>query len=309
MKILVLGAGAIGGYFGGRLAQAGQDVSFLVRPTRLASLREHGLRIESDAGNYSGQVKAITVQDIDPSYDLAILTCKAYDLPSAIEDIRPFLKSAAAILPLLNGLAHLPVLNQAFGTSRVLGGLAKIAVTLNPDGVIKHLNDWCYITYGEQDGQTSERVSELKAAFDQTSVLATISPNVMQSMWEKIVHLSTLAGLTCLMRANVGEIARTQEGAALMLEFLQSNIGIATAEGYAPSENFLVDYRKLFSDAQSNYTASMLRDIERKGPTEAQHVLGFMLEKARHHGIDDRLHRIAYIHCQAYDQRRAAGRL
>jgi 2-dehydropantoate 2-reductase len=309
MKILVLGAGAVGGYFGGRLAQAGQDVSFLVRPARLAALSEHGLRIESDAGNFTGPVKALTVQNIDPSFDLVILTCKAYDLTSAIEDIRPFLKSDGAILPLLNGLAHLPVLNQAFGASRVLGGLAKIAVTLNPDGVIKHLNDWCFITYGEQDGQTSARVLALKAAFDQTSVKATVSPNVMQSMWEKIVHLSTLAGLTCLMRANVGEIARTQEGAALMLEFLQANIDIATAEGFMPSEAFLLDYRKLFSDTHSTYTASMLRDIERKGPTEAQHVLGFMLDKARHHGIDDQLHRIALIHCQAYDQRRAAGRL
>jgi 2-dehydropantoate 2-reductase len=306
MRILILGAGAVGGYLGGRLVQAGQDVSFLVRPARQESLRKHGLRIESDSGNYRAQVNAMTVQNTDPSYDLVILTCKAYDLLSSIEDIRAFMKDGGSILPLLNGLAHMPVLNQAFGHSRVLGGLAKIAVTLSPDGVIKHLNDVCLITFGEQDGRISERVLALKAAFDQTSVVATVSPNVMQSMWEKLVHLATLAGMTCLMRASVGEIARTEEGAKLMLEFLHSNADIAQAEGFAPSESFLQHYQKLFSDTNANLTASMLRDIERKGPTEAEHVLGFMLEKARLHGIDDRVHRIAYIHCQAYDQRRLA---
>jgi len=309
MRILCLGAGAIGGYFGGRLVEAGADVTFLVRERRQKTLAERGLRIESPFGDFVGPVNAITEAEVTGAFDLVLLTCKAYDLPSAMETITPAVGSGTAILPLLNGLAHIDLLNEKFGRAQVLGGVAKIAATLTPDGVIKHLNDWRYITFGEQDGAMSTRVLALQAAFDTTSVEATAVANIMQIMWEKIVHLATIAGMTCTMRASVGEIALTRYGASLMVEFLERNAAIAREEGFAPPDKFMAEYRTLFSDVRSKYTASMLRDIERGNAIEADHIIGFMLDKADKHKIDPTLHRIVYTHLQSYEQRRAAGRL
>lgn len=309
MKILVLGAGAIGGYFGGRLVEAGAQVTFLVRERRLRQLGEHGLQVRSKYGDINAPVRAVTAADPNEPADFILLTCKAYDLDSAIETVRPAVGTRTAVLPVLNGLAHLDRLNAAFGKQRVLGGLAKIAATLKPDGVIEHLNDWRYITFGEQEGGLSDRVRALKAEFDKTSVVASAVPNVMQNMWEKLVHLTTVAGMTCLMRASVGEIARTEYGTDLMIRFLEANAMIAAKAGFGPSDAFITEYRELFSNKNSTYTASMLRDLERGGSIEADHILGFMLRKAREFGIDDTLHRAAYVHTKAYEERRAAGRL
>lgn len=306
MRVLCLGAGAIGGYFGGRLAEIGADVTFLVRPNRQQQLRKKGLKIESTYGDAEVRVKAETRDEINGTFDLVLLTCKAYDLGSAIETIEGLVGKDTGILPLLNGVAHIETLNAKFGRERVLGGVAKIAATLTPEGVIKHLNDWRYITFGEQDGTVSDRVSTLKESFDKTSVIAKVVPNILHMMWEKVVHLSTVAGMTCSMRASVGAIARTHHGSALMLEFLERNAEIARCEGYQPSDAFLQEYRQLFQNRDSTYTASMLRDIERHGPIEADHILGFMLHKAIVHDVDPTLHRIIFTHLQSYEQRRAA---
>lgn len=308
MKVLTLGAGAIGGYFGGRLAEGGADVTFLVREERRHQLLKHGLRIQSPFGNYGAPVHAITFDEIQSPADVVLLTCKAYDLPTAIDAVRPAVGEETMILPLLNGLAHMELLNQEFGSDRVLGGLAKIAATSLPDGSIKHLNDWRFVTFGEQDGRMSPRVLALKDTFDRTSLIASAVPNVTQAMWEKLIHLSTAAGITCLMRASVGDIARVVGGTDLTLRFLEANAEIARREGHPPSESFLVEHRALFANESSNYTASMLRDLERGGPIEANHIIGYMLEKARFHGLDDTLHLIVYIHLKAYEERRAANR-
>jgi 2-dehydropantoate 2-reductase len=307
MRILCLGAGAIGGFFGARLIEGGADVTFLVRPNRQKALVEHGLRLESQFGNFSGPVKTVTMPQGE-TFDYILLTCKAYDLPSAVEAITPAVGQNIVIVPLLNGIAHIDLLNEKFGRDHVLGGVAKIAVTLTPEGVIKHLNDWRYITFGEQSGGLSERVLALKAVFDKSTAVASAVDNIMQIMWEKIVHLSTVAGVTCLMRANLGEIARTRDGIELMLGFLARNAEIAARTGYPPSEAFMTEYHQLFSDKNSSYTASMLRDIEKRGPIEADHIVGFMLDKAVALQIDPSLHRVVYTHLKSYEQRRAANR-
>jgi 2-dehydropantoate 2-reductase len=306
MRVLCLGAGAVGGYFGGRLAEAGIDVTFLVRPARAAKMKGR-LRIESCYGDADLHVQTATRDDACGPYDYVIVTCKAYDLDSAIETLAPFVDETTVVLPLLNGVAHMDVLNARFGKARVLGGVAKIAATLTPDGTIKHLNDWRFVTFGEQSGDMTPRVEALKSAFDKTSVVAKAVPNIMQMMWEKIVHLTTVAGATCLMRASVGEIARTDYGSAFMIELLEKNAEISTREGYPLSDAFMDEYRTLFRDKTSAYTASMLRDILRNGPIEGDHVVGFMLRKAEEHGIDPTLYKLIFIHLQAYEQHRAAG--
>ena len=309
MRILCLGAGALGGYFGGRLIEAGADVTFLVRPARQQNLRDNGLRIESAFGDFSTPVKTLTSVEGCAPFDVILLSCKAYDLDSAMTAIAPAVGQETLILPVVNGLSHMDRLNARFGQQQVLGCVAKIAATLTADGVVKHLNDWRFLIFGEQDGTLSPRVKALKTLLDQTSIVATASTDIMQAMWEKLVHLSTIAGMTSLMRASVGEIARTDAGSALMTAFLKANAAIARYEGYPPSDSFMTEYLGILSNPQSPYTASMLRDIERHGPTEGAHIIGFMLEKARQHGLDASMHEIISVHLQAYEQRRAAGRL
>jgi 2-dehydropantoate 2-reductase len=309
MHVLVLGAGALGGYFGGRLQQGGADVTFLVRAKRRAQLARDGLRIESGHGNFQQLVNAVSAADALSHADVVLLTCKAYDLPSAIEAIRPAVGPKTAVLPLLNGLSHMETLNAAFGPTRVLGGMAKIQATMTPEGVIKTFNDWRYVTFGEQSGEMSVRIDELHRHFASTPVIAKAVPNIMAAMWEKLVHLATAAGVTTLMRASIGEIARTPHGSQIMIDLLEVNERVAALEGYQVSIPFMDEFRTLLANPQSEYSTSMLRDIERHGPIEADHIHGFMLDKVRKHRLDDRVHLIVLTHLKAYEQRRAAGRL
>ena len=310
MRILILGAGALGGYFGGRLHQAGLDPCFLVRPARAATLARDGLRISSGLGDYRAAVTTITPDALQRGWDVLLLTCKAYDLAEAIETIRPAIDARTAILPVLNGISHIETLQRAFGAARVLGGLAKIQAGLAPDGTIRHLNDWRWLTFGEIGGGMSARVEAIAAAFSAApGMVATAVPNIMAQMWEKLVHLGTSATCTVLMRANVGEIARAPNGIGFMHGVLEANAAIAAAEGFPVSDAFMQQYRGVFGDGASAYTASMLRDLEAGGRIEADHLLGFLLEAARRHGLPSALHEAAFLHAKAYEQRRDAKRL
>ena len=309
-RILVLGAGGIGGYFGGRLAESGADVTFLVRDGRRKLLDEWGLRIESPFGDARLVVTTATAADIEPIYDAIILTCKAYDLDAAVAAIAPALAPTGYVLPLLNGIAHMDVLNRQFGADRVLGGTAKIQSALMPDGTIKQLNDWRTITFGEQSGEMTGRVTRLAAMFGTAKGVEVLAvPDMPQRMWEKLVHLTTAAAMTCLMRANVGEIVRTPDGRDILLDQLHTSAAIAAANGHKPSDVFMQAWERTFSQSDSLYATSMLRDIERGGRTEVDHILGFMLKKAREAGIACHTLQLAYTHIKAFEQRLAAGRV
>jgi len=311
MRVLVLGAGALGGYFGGRLAEAGTaEVGFLVRPARRAALEQDGLRIESPFGAWQGRVAALTADEARPGWDLVLLACKAYDLDDAIAAIRPAVDARTLVLPVLNGLAHLDRLAAAFGPDRVLGGLAKIQATLAPDGTVRQLNDWRWITFGAPDGTMADRVRAIEAAFAPAKgVVAQAVPDIRARMWEKLVHLGTSAIGTVLLRANVGEIARSPGGAAFLHRVLGRNARIAEAAGFPMRPAFMDEYRALFADTASLYGTSMLRDIEAGGRIEADHILGFLLEAARRAGVPEETHEAAFLHAKAYEQRRAARRL
>ncbi|WP_135465641.1 ketopantoate reductase family protein [Crenalkalicoccus roseus] len=309
MRILVLGAGALGGYFGGRLLQAGAEVTFLVRPGRRARLEREGLVIESPFGNLRRPVPTLSAEEAVPGWDLVLLACKAYDLPSAIAAIRPAVDGRTAILPVLNGLSHLDALRQAFGPGAVLGGLAKIQATLAPDGTVRHLNDWRYLTFGELDGAMSPRVQALAGLSARApGLVAEAVPDILQRMWEKLVHLGTSAIGTVLLRANVGEIVRAG-GAPFLHRVLERNAAIAAAHGHGMPERFLAEYRALFADPGSAYATSMLRDLEAGGRIESDHILGFLLDAARRAGVPAEIHEAALLHARAYEARRDAGRL
>jgi 2-dehydropantoate 2-reductase len=308
-RILVLGAGSIGGYYGGRLAEAGVDVTFLVREARQRKLERDGLRIESPYGNAQLRVKTALAGDAGRDHDFVILTCKAYDLSDAIDTISASVGGSTAVLPLLNGVAHMDILNDRFGKDRVLGGTAKIQANVSEDGTVRHLNDWRFLTFGEQHGVASKRLSVLSDLFSRAKgVVSEAVPDIMQRMWEKLVHLSTAATMTCLMRANVGEIVRTPDGSRLFLELLDDVSRISARSGYEPSAEFTKNYHQVFSDASSAYATSMLRDMERRGRTEVDHVIGFMLARARSLGLENKTLELAYTHIKSYEQRLASGR-
>jgi len=302
MKILVLGAGGIGGYFGGRLAAAGADVTFLVRPRRAEQLAKNGLVIKSPCGDLQRPVATVLAEQLQPGYDLIFLTCKAYDLAAAIDAIAPAVDKRTALLPALNGMRHLDVLKYKFGEDRVLGGVAQIAVTLTPEGEIHHLGEFHVSTFGELSGQRSPRCEAFARICANANFTSRPSDNIQLELWEKFVFLCTLAGMTCLMRASVGAIARTADGEALIREMLEECRKVAAASSHEPRPGVLARYLRLLTDRKSGFTASMLRDIERKGPTEGEHIVGDMLRRARQFKIDAPLLRVAFSHLQAYEQ-------
>ena len=307
MKILVLGAGGIGGYFGGRLAAAGADVTFLVRPRRAEQLATNGLIIKSPRGDLQLPVATVLAPQLRPGYDLVFLTCKAYDLAAAIKAVAPAVDQRTALLPALNGIQHLAVLKEKFGEGQVLGSVAQIAVTLTPDGEIHHLGDFHVLAFGELSGQRSPRCDDFARLCAGANFTSRLSDNILLESWEKFVFLATLAAMNCLMRASVGAIMRTDDGEALMGEMLEECRKVAAASGHLPRPEMLARYASLLSERDSGFTASMLRDIERKGPTEGEHIVGDMLRRARELGVDAPLLRVAHSHLQAYEAGRAAS--
>lgn len=304
MRILVLGAGATGGYFGGRLLEARQDISFLVRPARALALARSGLAIRSRFGDcHFPQPPVLVAGDLREPFDLILLSCKAYDLQEAIASIRPAVGPQTAILPLLNGMRHLDDLDQVFGRERVLGGLCAIAATLNTDGEIIHLNDVHALSFGERDGSLSGRVEAIAAAMRPARFDSRANSHILPAMWEKWVFLASLAAGTCLLRASVGDIAEAPGGTEFMLGVFDECRAIATAAGFPVREEFVERTRGTLIMAGSPFTASMLRDIEGNTRIEAEHTIGDLIRSAA--GLKSPLLGLAYTHLKAYEARRA----
>lgn len=304
MRFLVLGAGATGGYFGGRLANAGGDVTFLVRGARAEQLAQDGLIVASPFGDIQRRVQAVTREDLTATYDVVVLTCKAYHLDDAVSAIAPAMGSGTRILPLLNGFKHLDRLDDTFGRERVLGGLCAISAVLTPEGHVQHLNRVHTLVFGERDGSRPPFVVDLERELRQGGFDARLSPIILQEMWEKFVMLTTLASMTCLMRASVGDIVETSEGASLMAEMLDECTAIAGASGHSLRPDVLDRTRAMLTEPGSSLAASMLRDVERGGPTEADHIVGDMLARAKPFGLSAPLLRVAFCHLQACEARR-----
>ena len=309
MKLLVLGAGGIGGYFGGRLAQAGTDITFLVRPKRREQIEREGLRIESPLGDARIEARTVLAEELRPGYDLVLFTCKAYDLDSAMDAIAPVMDGTCAVVPMLNGIAHLEKLAGRFGKASVMGGTAQINVTLRRDGVVHHMDKLGRIVFGELDKSASARSKALADALAKSQVDWKLSPDIELEMWEKIVFLCTLASATVLFRANVREIIAAPGGTDAMQRALASNVEIATREGRAPRREAIEFARTRLTDPAGTWSASMLRDLEAGGQVEGDHIVGWMLDKARQHGVDETILSLAYTHLKAYEARKAAGRL
>lgn len=305
MKILVVGAGAIGGYFGGRLLHAGRDVTFLVRARRAAELANAGLVIRSPCGDLAlPDPPRVLAENLDTAFDLIVLSCKAYDLAGAMDSIAPAVGDRSMILPMLNGMRHLDALQQRFGRSRVLGGLCAISATLGADRAIVHLNRLHRLSFGELDGSHSQRMQDLAAVLGGAGFDALPSTQIVQDMWEKWVFLATLAAVSCLMRAPVGDVLEAPQGKALILAMLDECRAIAEGAGHAPRAAFLDEARSILTTAGSPLAASMLRDVQADAPIEADQIVGDLLQRAIANGNATPLLSIAYTHLKAYEARR-----
>ncbi len=311
MRILILGAGGTGGYFGGRLAQAGIDVTFLVRPNRAAQLDRDGLVIRSPLGDAAFAVAHVTAEALPQHaqqrpFDLVILSCKAYDLDSSIEAIAPAVGAHTTVLPILNGLRHYTALDARFGREHVLGGLCFISATKADDGAVLHLDKPAKLTFGERDGDTdSARVSALAKACEQAGIDHVASADIAKEQWIKYTFLAALAAGTCLMRADVGTIVASDHGTAFMQALYAECLAVAEQAGHAIPAKAQEIALGAITKPGSPIKASMLRDLEAGQRVEAAHIVGDMLGRALAAGQSAPLLQAAYCHLQAYEAQRA----
>ncbi|MEP6881799.1 MAG: ketopantoate reductase family protein [Dokdonella sp.] len=300
MRVLVLGAGATGGYFGARLIEAGVDVDFLVRPARAKSLSKAGLRIHGTRDEVRLDVNPIVTLPESYACDLVLLSCKSYDLDSAIISVAPAMATGARLLPLLNGLRHLDVLDHAFGADSVLGGLCHISVALQADGSIRQVGSVDRLTFGSRPGQPMIPESILQGMRSMKAE-STVSKNVIAAMWNKFTLLTTLAGATCLMRASIGEIVAVAQGTDLIRSLYRECTSVAQHSGFAPTDDDAAEALRILTAENSPLKASMLRDVERAHRTEVEHVLGDMLARAKSFDLATPLLAAACTHLRIHE--------
>ena len=306
MRFLFVGAGALGGYFGGRLLQVGRDVTFLLRPRRASQIASTGLVIKSPLGDaHIAAPRHVLADTIDGHYDVIVVGCKAYDLPETMESFAKAVGPNTAILPFLNGMSHLDKLDARFGRERVLGGLCMISAALDPEGRVLHFNDFHKVVYGERDGSRSARVDAIAAAFEGASFEGVASQQIVQEMWEKWTFIAAAAGMTSLMRSNVGDIVAA--GASdVVLALVDECAAIAAHNGHPLRPEALARARAQLTAAGSPISASMFKDIERGGAIEADQIAGDLLALAAPSapGTPSVL-RIVVMHLKTYEARRA----
>lgn len=307
MRILVIGAGAVGGYFGARLQAAGRDVTFLVRERRAAQLRQTGLQVFGPTGDLTLTPNLLTAAALHAkpeSFDVVLLSTKAYSLEAAMNDFAPAVGEATMILPLLNGMNHLDVLIARFGETRVLGGSTRISADLDEQGRVHSFETLHDLNYGERNKSVTPRILALDALLRGAGFDAFLQPDIIAFMWNKWTILSALAATTCMMRGSIGEIARVPGGVETELAILAESTSIAAANGYAPPPEFLTACQKRFTDPASDLTASMYRDMTRGFPVEVEHILGELLQRGTAQGVETPLLRAAYVELSVYEAHR-----
>lgn len=299
LKILIVGAGAVGGYFGARLAAAGRDVTFLVRPKRAEALRAQGLQVKSPLGDLTVQPRLVTADTLSEPFRLIFLSVKGYGLEAAMDDLAPAAGPDSMILPMLNGMAHMERLETRFGRAAVIGGVCRIAVTLE-DGVIRQLNAMQQIAYGELDGTQSDRIRAVDAALQGLGFDAAISADILQALWDKWVQLASLGAATCLLRGTIGQIAAAPEGASTALAILQEAAQVARSFGHGPSDGFMATAAATLAQQGSPLASSMYRDLNSGAPVEVDAVLQDLVDRGRSRGVDTPLLRAAAAQLHIY---------
>lgn len=308
MKVLVLGAGAVGGYFGGRLAEKGVDVTFLVREKRKQQLVKQGLRIQSIHGDVRLTPQVITAgEDVRP-YDLILISTKAYHLADGMEAVQPYVGEQTMLLPLLNGIAHMEVLRQTFGEDRVLGGLCFIESTLDHEGTVVQTSPVHDLVYGEWHGGRGERTRQLEELFANARAGFRASEKIQQEMWHKYHFITMLSGMTTLMRAPVGPIREAAHGRDLTRQLAEEVAAVMRVVGAPIAEDLVERQMNIFEKQGDRMKSSMLRDMEKGLPVEAEHLQGHLLRIAEQHEVPVPLLRIVYNNLKVYESERERER-
>lgn len=303
MRVLIVGAGAVGGYFGGRMLAAGRDVTFLVRTRRAAQLARNGLEIVSLKGALQLESPpVVSAERISDHYDAVLLSCKAFDLDNAIRSFAPAVGRDTMILPLLNGMRHIDVLGARFGAEHILGGLSKISATLDSDGRVHHLSSFHSISFGEQDGSRSARILALAETLGSCGFDAHLSDNILAEMWGKWVFIAAAAGLGSVMRAQVGDIVAAGAGSYATGLFHEC-AAIAARNNFPQSAGAVRAGEAMLTEAASTFKPSMLRDIERGQRTEADQLVSDLLRRAG--DLPSPMLRIADACLRVYETKRA----
>jgi 2-dehydropantoate 2-reductase len=304
MRILVVGAGAVGGYFGGRLAQANRDVTFLVRAKRAEEIKAKGLQIVSPHGDVRLHPKTITAGQITGPYDMILLGVKSYALSGAMNDFAAAVGPETMILPVLNGMRHIDLLVARFGEHAVLGGVCLVATEIDHEGQIRQLTELQKLSYGELNDHSTPRLLRLDETLGGAGFDARISTHILNDMWQKWVQLASIGTVTCLLRGNIGEIASIPGGAALSLLALRECSGIATACGHPPSEAFLEQQTVELTAQGSQLTSSMYRDLKKGTLVEVDTILGDLLEHGRRYGLTTPILQAAFVNLSIYQRGR-----
>ena len=303
MRILVVGAGSTGGYFGGRLAQAGRDVTFLVRPARAEFLRQNGLQIISPHGDVTLTPKLVTAETLSAQFDVVLLTAKGFSLDAALTDLAPAVGPKTMILPVQNGMRHVDLLAERFGREVLVGCVCKVATILDDQARIVQLTNLQDLAYGEMDRRASARIAELDAIMRNAGFDARLSADIELEMWEKWVLLATVGGATCLMRGNLGEIEAAAGGSDITLRFLDETVTVVSAVGRTPSEPFVTAAKAQLVQKGSTQTSSMFRDLQKGRPVEVDQIIGDLVARARRAGIDTPLLDAVLTHLSVYQNR------
>ncbi|MCX4631666.1 2-dehydropantoate 2-reductase [Streptomyces sp. NBC_01443] len=303
MRILTVGAGAAGGWFGARLAHAGQDVTFLVRPERAAALRERGLRVTGLGADLTLTPQLVTADALSHPYDLVLLSVKSTALDRAAKDLAPAVGPRTAIVPLLNGMAHLDHLIGHFGGAPVLGGVAKVVTTLNEHGDIVRMAPPSTLLTGELDGRASARVDAVRALLTGAGIDSPETPDVLAAMWHKWVFITTLAAVTCLARGSVGEVGAVPGGSGLGPAVLAEAAAVSAAAGHPVPEAELAFTTRTVTTPGSPLTPSMYRDLIAGRPTEVEHVFGDLVARARALAVPTPLLDLATLQLRVHQRR------
>ncbi|MGB5944704.1 ketopantoate reductase family protein [Paenisporosarcina sp.] len=304
MKILVVGAGAIGGYFGGRLAEKGEDVTFLVRENRKKQLIKTGLKIKSTYGDVELSPRLLMAGESEEKFDVVMVSTKSYQLTAAIDDIRLHLKEDGIILPLLNGISHMDELIEAFGDEVVIGGLCFIESTLDENGVIVQTSPIHQLVFGERTGKRTPRIERLKSTFEDTKAEFSLSEDINQDMWHKYLFITAMSGLTSLMESSIGPIRNLESGQRVILEFL-NEISLIMKKINAPIKEDIANIQfKRINEMNEAMKSSMQRDMEKSMPLEAEHLQGYLLGKAREHNLSVPILETIYTKLALYEKMR-----
>jgi 2-dehydropantoate 2-reductase len=277
----------VGGYFGGRLAEAGEDVVFLVRGKTLEALRSEGLRVTSPKGDLSlTGLQATDRPDLSGPVDAILFTVKTWQLAAAAESIRPMVGPGTALIPLQNGVESETVLSDHFGPERVLGAICRIIAMAEAPGRINHLGVEPFIALGELDNKPSRRVEELLRAFTSAGVAARCPKNIHAAIWEKFLFVSPTAGVCAVTRAPVGAVRSTAETRQLLVKAMEEVHRLAAARGVSLAGDALAKTIDFFDGLPAAATSSMQRDIMEGRPSELEAHLGATVRLGRQSGVE-----------------------